>query len=46
MEKDGLVISKVHRDLPPRIEFTLSELGESLRPVIEAMEAWGEQHGH
>lgn len=46
MEKDGLVVSTIHRDLPPRIEYTLDELGESLRPVIEAMEAWGETHGH
>lgn len=46
MEKDGLIVSKVHRDLPPRIEFSLSELGESLRPIIESMETWGETHGH
>lgn len=41
MEKDGLVKSKVYRDLPPRIEFTLGESGESLRPIIEAIEEWG-----
>lgn len=45
MEKDGLITSKTYRDLPPRIEFFLSEQGESLRPVIEAMEAWGESYG-
>lgn len=45
MEKDGLITSKIYRDLPPRIEFFLSEQGESLRPVIEAMEAWGEAYG-
>ena len=41
MEKDGLVTSKVFRDLPPRIEFSLSGLGETLRPIIESMEKWG-----
>lgn len=46
MHKDGLVIIETFRDLPPRIEFSISEQGETLRPVIEAMEAWGEAYGH
>lgn len=46
MHKDGLVIIETFRDLPPRIEFSISEQGETLRPIIEAMEAWGETYGH
>lgn len=46
MDRDGLIISTTHRDLPPKIEYTLSELGESLRPIIESMETWGKTHGH
>lgn len=41
LEKDGLIKSTVYRDLPPRIEFSISEEGRSLRPVIDAIEAWG-----
>lgn len=41
LEQDGLVKSTVYKDLPPRIDFTLSEAGESLRPIIEAIEEWG-----
>lgn len=46
MQKDGLVIVETFRDLPPRIEFSISEQGESLRPVIDAMKSWGETYGH
>lgn len=46
MHKDGLVIIETFRDLPPRVEFSISEAGESLRPIIDAMEAWGETYGH
>lgn len=46
MEKDGLVVIETFRDLPPRIEFSLSEKGESLRPLLDAMKAWGEDNGH
>ena len=46
MEKDGLITSTVFRDLPPRVEFSLSERGATMRPILEAMEAWGEAYGH
>ncbi len=46
MQKDGLIIIETFRDLPPRVEFSLSEQGESLRPIIDAIEAWGETYGH
>jgi DNA-binding HxlR family transcriptional regulator len=44
LEDDDLVIRKVHAEVPPRVEYTLSETGESLRPVIDILKAWGESH--
>lgn len=41
MESDGLITRTVYPEVPPRVEYALSELGESMRPVIKAMEAWG-----
>lgn len=41
MESDGLVIRKVYAEVPPRVEYSLSPLGESLRPIMSSMEAWG-----
>ena len=44
LEDDHLVIRKVYAEVPPRVEYTLSEIGESLRPVIETLRQWGEGH--
>lgn len=41
MEQDGIVIRRVYPEVPPRVEYSLSELGESMRPIIQAMEQWG-----
>ncbi len=41
LEKDGLLIRTVYPEVPPRVEYALSGLGESMRPIIKAMEAWG-----
>lgn len=44
MESDGIVIRTVYPEVPPRVEYSLSELGESMRPIISAMEAWGKDY--
>lgn len=41
MEADGIVIRTVYPEVPPRVEYSLSELGESMRPIIKSMEQWG-----
>ncbi len=41
MEADGIVKRVVYAEVPPRVEYSLSELGESMRPIIKSMEAWG-----
>ena len=42
MEADGLLVRQVYPEVPPRVEYTLTELGESLKPVLDAMCNWGE----
>lgn len=41
MEADGIIIRTVYPEVPPRVEYSLSELGESMRPILEAMKQWG-----
>lgn len=41
MEEDGLITRTVYAEVPPRVEYALSELGETMRPILDAMEAWG-----
>lgn len=44
MEKKGLVSRKVYAEVPPRVEYSLTELGESLESVLDAMRIWGEDY--
>ncbi len=41
MEEDGIITRNVYPEVPPRVEYALSEMGESMRTVIKAMEDWG-----
>lgn len=44
MEQDGIVIRTVYPEVPPRVEYSLSELGETMRPILDAMEIWGVEY--
>lgn len=44
MEAQGLVNRKVYAEVPPRVEYSLTELGCSLKPVLDAMRNWGESY--
>ena len=41
LESDGIITRTVYPEVPPRVEYALSELGTSMRPIMDAMEAWG-----
>ena len=42
MEESGLVHRQVYAEVPPRVEYSLTELGRSLKPVLDSLWAWGE----
>ncbi len=44
MEKSGLLTRKVYPEVPPKVEYTLTETGYSLKPVLDAMVAWGTEY--
>ena len=44
MEAEGLVHREVFAEVPPRVEYSLTELGQTLKPVLDAMQAWGESY--
>ena len=41
MEEDGIITRRVYPEVPPHVEYALSELGESMRPILNAMQQWG-----
>ena len=44
MEEDGIITCTVYPEVPPRVEYALSDLGELMRPIIQAMEQWGTEY--
>jgi DNA-binding HxlR family transcriptional regulator len=46
LEAHRVIRRKVYRQVPPKVEYSLTPLGESLKPVLDAMHQWGEQYPH
>jgi DNA-binding HxlR family transcriptional regulator len=46
LERDGILRRKVFPEIPPHVEYSLTELGRSLRPVLDAMHDWGNAFSH
>ena len=44
MEQDGIVHREVYPEIPPKVEYSLTSLGESLQPILHAMHEWGAKH--
>ena len=44
MEESGLIDRKVYAEVPPRVEYSLTELGQSLKPILDSMESWGAEY--
>lgn len=44
MEESGLIHRHVYAEVPPRVEYSLTELGKSLKPILDSMWAWGEDY--
>ena len=44
MEADGIIDRTVYAEVPPRVEYALNDLGETLRPILAAMESWGMEY--
>jgi DNA-binding HxlR family transcriptional regulator len=44
LEKDGVIYRKIYAEVPPKVEYGLTELGESLKPILILMCEWGKKH--
>ncbi|MED4209435.1 helix-turn-helix domain-containing protein [Priestia megaterium] len=44
LEKDGIVHREIYKEIPPKVEYSLTEFGRSLEPIILLMKDWGETH--
>lgn len=46
LEQDGIINRKIYQQIPPKVEYSLSEFGETLLPIISNMRDWGEKYRH
>jgi len=44
LEGDGLVHREVYKQVPPKVEYSLTEYGQTLKPIIKSLRAWGDEH--
>lgn len=44
LEKDGIIIRKIYPEVPPKVEYSLTSLGETLKPILDSMYIWGEKY--
>lgn len=44
LEKDGLIIRTVYNQIPPKVEYSLSDMGEKFKPVIKSLKDWGDEY--
>lgn len=44
LERDAIVSRKVYAQVPPRVEYSITRHGESLRPILQLMSGWGKKH--
>ena len=44
LEEDGVIVRTVYPEVPPRVEYALSDLGNSMRPILDSMEQWGRDY--
>ena len=44
LESDGLIARKVYAEVPPKVEYRLTDYGQTLKPVIQALKKWGDAH--
>ena len=44
LENDGIITRKIYAEIPPRVEYTLTEFGLTLSPIIQSMAEWGKQY--
>lgn len=45
LEQDGIVYRNIYQQIPPKVEYSLTEFGETLKPIISEMRNWGESYG-
>ena len=44
LETDGIIFRKIYPEVPPKVEYSLTALGQSLKPILDEMNTWGIEH--